>query len=65
MDFHVLRCVGCFIAMFVFEMIAAYLEPESLGYNICMIISVVMLVLLVAMQLIHKNDGSATGNDVN
>lgn len=51
MDYHVLRCIGCFIAMIALEFIAAFLGPESLGFNVLMILSLVMMCLLVILQI--------------
>ena len=65
MAYHVLRCVGCFIAMFAFELFAAYLGTESPGYYVLMILSLVMLALFVVLLIHGRKDRKKGEEDFN
>ena len=56
MDYHVLRCVGCFVAMFAFELFAVHFGSESPGFYVLMILSLVMLALFVVLLIHGKKD---------
>ena len=61
MDKNVVRCIGCFIAMFAFELFAAYLGTESPGYYVLMALSLVMLVLFVVLLIHARKDSRKKG----
>ena len=43
MNTKVLTQLGCFFTMFILEMIAAYIGPSSVMFNILMVLSALMI----------------------
>jgi len=47
MNKKVLMQIGCFLTMFVLEMIAAYVDPASAMFNILLVLSLLMIPVFV------------------
>lgn len=63
MNKKTLMQIGCVITMFVLEMIAAYIDPSSVMFNILMVLSVLMIPAFVIAGRTPKAPESAKGTE--
>ena len=47
MNKKVLLQVGCFLVMFVLEMIAAYVDPSSAAFSVLLILAILMIPVFI------------------
>ena len=47
MNKKVLMQVGCFLTMFILEMIAAYTDPSSVAFSVLLILAVLMVPVFI------------------
>ena len=54
MNKKVIMQIGCFLTMFVLEMIAAYVDPSSMIFNVLLVLALLMIPAFVLVKYIPE-----------